>query len=69
MWVDTSNMSKDKAKMHAVKFSKKYKNVIREYAEGGLHSFGKAGIYKSDADWLLVDVDFNKAESRHSVKS
>lgn len=60
-WVDTSNMSKENAKKYAITFSRPYKNVIREYAEGGLHSFGKAGIYESDDEYVLVDVDF-KAE-------
>ena len=41
-----------------ISFSVNYKNVIREYAEGGLHSFGKAGIYESNDDYVLVDVDF-----------
>lgn len=41
-----------------IKFTVPYKNVVREYAEGGLHSFGKAGIYESDDDYVLVDVDF-----------
>lgn len=41
-----------------IKFTVPYKNVVREYAEGGLHSFGKPGIYESDDDYVLVDVDF-----------
>lgn len=41
-----------------IKFQVPYKNVIRDYAEGGLHSFGKAGIYESDEEYMLVDVDF-----------
>lgn len=41
-----------------IKFQIPYKNVIRDYAEGGLHSFGKAGIYESDNEWVLVDVDY-----------
>ena len=41
-----------------IKFSIPYKNVIREYAEGGLHSFGKAGIYETDDDYILIDVDY-----------
>jgi hypothetical protein len=57
-WIDTSNMSKEEAKKYSISFSKNYKNVVREYAEGGLHSFGKAGIYESDDDYILVDVDF-----------
>lgn len=35
-----------------------YKNVIRQFAEGGLHSFGKPGIYESNNEYMLVDVDF-----------
>lgn len=57
-WIDTSNMSDEQSKKYSISFSKEYKNVIREYAEGGLHSFGKAGIYESDDDYILVDVDF-----------
>jgi hypothetical protein len=41
-----------------IRFTVPYKNVVREYAEGGLHSFGKPGIYESDDDYVLVDVDF-----------
>lgn len=57
-WIDTSNMSKEQAKKYSISFSRPYKNVIREYAEGGLHSFGKSGIYESDNDYVLVDVDY-----------
>src|SRR5690606_28851210 len=57
-WIDTSEMTKEEAKKYAVSFSIPYKNVIREYAEGGLHSFGKAGIYESDDEYVLIDVDF-----------
>lgn len=57
-WIDASNMSTEQAKKYSISFSREYKNVVREYAEGGLHSFGKAGIYESDDDYILVDVDF-----------
>lgn len=57
-WIDTSNMSKEQAKKYSISFSRPYKNVIREYAEGGLHSFGKSGIYETDDEYVLVDVDF-----------
>jgi hypothetical protein len=57
-WIDTSEMTEAQKKKLAIKFTVPYKNVIREYAEGGLHSFGKPGIYKSDNDYILVDVDF-----------
>jgi hypothetical protein len=57
-WIDTSNMSKEQAQKHAITFSRNYKNVVREYAEGGLHSFGKAGIYETNDDYVLIDVDF-----------
>ena len=58
VWKNTENMTKAEAKASAIKFTVPYKNVIREYAEGGLHSFGKPGIYESDDDYVLVDVDF-----------
>lgn len=51
------NVDEEKA-LNNIKFSVKYKNVIREYAEGGLHSFGKSGIYETNNDYILVDVDF-----------
>jgi len=60
-WRDTSNMSKEKAKQYAISFSRPYKNVLREYAEGGLHSFGKPGIYESNDEYMLVDVDFKRS--------
>lgn len=44
--------------LNSIKFTARYKNVVREYAEGGLHSFGKPGIYESDDEYMLVDVDF-----------
>lgn len=44
--------------LNSIAFTTKYKNVTREYAEGGLHSFGKPGIYESDDEYVLVDVDF-----------
>lgn len=62
-WIDTSNMTPVQKKLHALKFSVPYKNVVREYAEGGLHSCCDSGIYESDKDYVLVDLDFNKAES------
>lgn len=47
-----------KTPANSLKFSTKYKNVTREYGEGGLHSFGKSGIYETDDNYLVVDVDF-----------
>lgn len=44
--------------LNSISFSIPYKNVIREYAEGGLHSCCKPGIYESDDDYILCDVDF-----------
>jgi hypothetical protein len=41
-----------------IKFNRTYRNVKREFAEGGLHSFGKPGVYETNDDYLLVDVDF-----------
>lgn len=57
-WVDTSDMTKKEKEKYNISFSVPYKNVIREYAIGGLHSFGQSGIYESDNDHILVDVDF-----------
>lgn len=42
-----------------IKFTVPYHGIKREYAEGGLHSFGKAGIYESDDEYLLADIDFS----------
>lgn len=58
IWIDTDGMTKKQKESYAIKRTVKYKNVIREYAEGGLHSFGQSGIYESDDDYMLVDVDF-----------
>lgn len=54
---DKYNVKEDDSKQQ-IKFTVPYKNVIREYAEGGLHSFGKPGIYESNDEYVLVDVDF-----------
>ena len=54
------NIDEEKA-LNSIKFSVPYKNVIREYAEGGLHSFGKSGIYETNDDYILVDVDFKRS--------
>lgn len=68
------NIDEEKA-LNSIKFSVPYKNVVREYAEGGLHSFGKPGIYESNDEYVLCDVDFasyyphisfrNKLHPRH----
>lgn len=58
IWYDTDGMSKAEKKKYAIKRTVKYKNVVREYAEGGLHSFGESGVYESDDEHVLVDVDF-----------
>ncbi len=57
-WVDTSEMSKSEKERHSIKFGVSYRNVVREYAEGGLHSVGKAGIYESNDEFVVMDVDF-----------
>lgn len=49
---------KDKTKLN---YSIDYLNVKREFGEGGLHSFGKAGIYESNDEYMVYDLDF-KAE-------
>lgn len=41
-----------------LKYSINYFNVKREFGEGGLHSFGKAGIYESNEDYIVYDLDF-----------
>jgi len=41
-----------------ISHSNEYLNVKREYGEGGLHSFGKAGIYESNDEYIVYDVDF-----------
>jgi len=55
VWQYNENEEKSSS---SISFSVPYKNVIREYAEGGLHSFGKPGIYETNDDYILVDVDY-----------
>lgn len=57
-WFHSDKNSFGVKENNKVKFSIDYKNVKREYAEGGLHSFGVPGVYKSDKEHVLVDVDF-----------
>jgi hypothetical protein len=58
VWYNTSNMTRKQKKELAVAFETEYNGVIRKYAEGGLHSFGEPGIYESDDEYVLVDLDF-----------
>ena len=60
-WIKDDNMSFGIQENNKIKFSVNYKNVVREYAEGGLHSFGKPGIYESNEEYVLVDVDFKRS--------
>lgn len=57
-WYDTTHMSKKDKEKSKISFNVRYQNVVREYAIGGLHSFGKPGIYESDNEYILLDVDF-----------
>ena len=41
-----------------IAYSTEYLNVQREYGEGGLHSFGKPGIYESNDEYMVYDLDF-----------
>ena len=41
-----------------IQHSNDYLNVKREYGEGGLHSFGKPGIFESNDEYIVYDVDF-----------
>lgn len=59
---NSSTWLKDRDEEEGIKFKINYKNVVRDFAEGGLHSFGKAGIYESNDDYVLIDVDFKRAE-------
>lgn len=45
--------------LESISFQVNYKNVVREYAEGGLHSACKPGIYESSNGWEIWDVDYN----------
>lgn len=57
-WYNTEGMSDDEKDKYKIGFTVPYKNIIREYAIGGLHGFGKPGIYESNEEYILVDVDF-----------
>jgi hypothetical protein len=41
-----------------LEYTTEYLNVKRVYGEGGLHSFGKAGIFKSNDEYIVYDLDF-----------
>lgn len=57
-WVDKSEMSKAEAKKNTISFERSYKNIKRVCGEGGIHSFGKAGIYESNEEYMIYDLDF-----------
>lgn len=57
--IETLNWFKKQVKKdEELKRTIKYRNIVREYAEGGLHSFGNPGIYKTNDTHIIVDVDF-----------
>lgn len=41
-----------------ISYSIDYLNIKREFGEGGLHSFGKPGIYESNDEYMVYDLDF-----------
>ncbi len=41
-----------------LEYSTEYLSVKREYGEGGLHSFSKPGIYESNDEYMIYDLDF-----------
>jgi hypothetical protein len=57
-WVDKSDMSKAEAKLHTISFTRNYKGIKRVCGEGGIHSFGKSGIFTSDDEYMIYDLDF-----------
>lgn len=58
VWHNTENLSDKEKEKLAIKYQIPYHNVVRDYAEGGLHSFGQPGIYESNDEYVLIDVDF-----------
>jgi hypothetical protein len=58
VWLNTDEMTAKQKKEHSISYTTKYLNVERDYAEGGLHSFGQPAIYESDDQYVLIDVDF-----------
>jgi hypothetical protein len=50
--------SNDEGYSSKIAYSNSYVNVNREYGEGGLHSFSKAGIYESNDEYMVYDLDF-----------
>ena len=64
-WVDKSEMSKKEKEKHTINFNIDYLNIHRVCGEGGIHSFGKPGIYESNDEYMVYDLDF-KAESQQS---
>lgn len=54
----TRNTSSTKPKSK-IAFSYKFKNIEFVHGVGGLHACISPGIYTSDDEWIILDVDFN----------
>jgi len=58
IWKNTDNLTAKEKKEATLSFNVPYHNVIRDYGEGGLHSFDKPCIYESNDTHVLLDLDF-----------
>lgn len=41
-----------------IEYKTEYKGITRVLGEGGIHSFHKPGIYQSDDEWIIYDIDW-----------
>ena len=58
VWVDKSEMNDKDKKANTIKFEAEYEHLHRVVAEGGIHSFNKSGVYESDDEYVICDLDF-----------
>lgn len=57
-WIKPKDNASNEEKESQLRYTIQYGNVTREYGEGGLHSFGTPGIYESNDEWMVYDLDF-----------
>lgn len=57
-WIKPNDNDSKEDEESQLRYTIQYSNVTREYGEGGLHSFGTPGIYESNDEWMVYDLDF-----------
>ena len=58
IWIDKSEMTKNQKELNTINFNIDYLDIKRVCGEGGIHSFSKSGVYESNDEYMVYDLDF-----------